>query len=118
MSIKLPQLNLGAMRIKKPWRSGVLGFMNPTRDWTIGFLLSATILVVGVAYTIFDFREQFSRTGQEVTLDNQPVIYEEKEVVRYAELYEEKEREFNALRAHRVYTPPPVELPVEPLAEE
>lgn len=97
--------------------SDVLRFMNPNRDWFLGLTAAVVLFILGAGYIAYDFYQQFGVPNQAVIVEERPVVYQGDEVVRYAELYEEKEREFNALRARRPYVPPVAEPEEEVLAE-
>lgn len=97
--------------------SDVLRFMNPNRDWLLGLTVAAVLFILGAGYIAYDFYQQFGVPSQAVVVEEQPVVYRSDEVVQYAELYEEKEREFNTLRARRPYVPPATEPEEEVLAE-
>lgn len=72
-------------------------FINPSRDWM--FVLSAAVLcfIAGVAYTAHDFRSQFSPTAA-TSNESSGVSYPASDVIRYAEIYNERESAFTELR--------------------
>jgi hypothetical protein len=85
--------------------------MNPVRDWTIALSIATLSFLVGTTFIAFDFYTQISQAPkQEVTVTEKPMTYNEKDVVRYAELYAERADMFNRLREEKVYVPPPVEI--------
>lgn len=103
--------------------------MNPVRDWTIALSIATLSFLVGTTFIAFDFYTQISQAPkQEVTVTEKPMTYNEKDVVRYAELYAERVDMFNKLREEKVYIQTPVEIEkesneqgeegVEPLATE
>ncbi len=76
-------------------------FVNPARDWGAGLMIAALTFCCGVGYLVFDFNAQFGAASDSIVIESQPVIYRDKEVQSYAELYFEKERMFNDLRRQR-----------------
>lgn len=84
--------------------------INPVRDWTRGLFTATLCFLIGVAFIGFDFYSQISQTfSQEIATETKPVIYKEKDVIRYAEFYAEKANTFNKLREQKAYIPPVVE---------
>jgi hypothetical protein len=100
------------------WKSGIQNYMNPSRDWTVGIGVATVLFLGGSVFIGFDFYDQFGAPARDVVAEIQPVVYQEKEVIQQAEVYDERERVFNMLRKSRVYVPPPAEQVTEPLAEE
>lgn len=73
-------------------------FVNPTRDWFVGLLGVIVCFCVGIAYIVYDFNMQVG-ADQDITLDGVDVIsYPERDVLRYADIYKEKQAAFDALR--------------------
>lgn len=73
--------------------------MNPVRDWTIGLMVATICFLVGVAFISYDFYTQISQDPKkDLVVESKPLVYKEKEVIRYAGLYAEKASTFNKLR--------------------
>lgn len=90
---------------KKKSKKKEVTLTNPLRDWSIGLILAVVLFISGVLVIVFDFYFQFvSPEIPEVT--EKPLIYRENEVREYANLYNEKAKEFKALRNAQVYIPP------------
>ena len=89
------------------WSGGTQNYMNPSRDWTWGIFTATVVFLGGSVFIGLDFYDQFGAPARDVVAEIQPIVYQEKEVVRYAELYNERERAFNMFREKKVYTVPP-----------
>jgi hypothetical protein len=108
------KFNLIARKSKKqtPFsvsRRSTIGYMKPLRDWTVGLAVAVVTFLSGVSFITYDFYRQSGVPTQEVTAEYEPVVYQEKEVIRFSEMYEEKERAFNTLRERRVYITEPLQ---------
>lgn len=93
-------------RFSKP---GDHEFVNPLRDWTIGLFVAVCIFLGGVGAIGLDFYLQFGAPNEAVPVEEQTVVYREREVVQYAEEYNKKETRFKELRTHTVSVPAKVE---------
>lgn len=85
--------------------------MNPLRDWSIGLIFAVVLFIGGVTMTLLDF--YFQLVSPEIPeISEKPLIYRQNEVVEYAEIYNQKVKDFNAARYSQEYVPPP-ETPTE-----
>ncbi|MCF7815881.1 MAG: hypothetical protein K9M10_04115 [Candidatus Pacebacteria bacterium] len=89
---KIPQV-----RLKK--RSG--GYVNQVRDWTIGLGLAGITFIGGISYIAYDAYVQFWKVTDSANVGGKVETYNEKEVKAYAAIYDDKEKEFEALRGIR-----------------
>lgn len=71
------------------------------RDWAIGLSCAVVTLVSGIVYIGLDFYEQYKSVNQDVAVEEQEVLYNDKEVIHYAELYKKREMTFDTLRQER-----------------
>lgn len=99
------QFDISALKQKLRLSSRAGEFVNPLRDWTIGFIAAVLVFVAGIAYAALDFYVQFGAPRTEVTIEQTPVQYREKEVLYHTELYRERERLFDELRRDRRFVP-------------
>ena len=88
---------------KKGKKRGAL--MNPLRDWSAGLITAVIVFVVGVTMTTIDFYFQLV-APETPEVSGTPLVYRQNEVIEYAELYNEKTKEFTAARSSEVYIPP------------
>ena len=104
-------------------------YVNPIRDWMKMLVLAVLVLLTGLSFFGFRFYTQFGTFEQGEISEQSAVIYNEKEVRTFAEMYSVKEAVFNKLRNDVQYIPPvqqedPVSLAtstegaLEPLAED
>ncbi len=104
-------------------------FMHLMRDWMSILGVSVLILILGVAYSAFDFYTQFGESSTGAPVPEKHIRYRDKEIVSFSDIYVEKEKAFNALRADAPPAPESVATPAtttvdmeigegEPLAEE
>lgn len=84
-------------------------FMRPTRDWMFILFCAVLIFNAGIIYSAFDFYTQFGEPQTNNAIEGKQIRYRDKEVIRVAKLYAEKETQFLSLRAHK---PPAPEVPV------
>ena len=96
-------------KTKNPVLSGgVLSFMHPLREWLGGLTIASVVLVSGGVYIAYDFYAQFYASEKTITIEGQAVMYQETEVIEYAELYNARDVVFQGLRAERRFIPTPV----------
>lgn len=95
-------------------------FADPNRDWARGLLTAIIFFIGAMVYVSVDFYLQFLAPNDEIMVDVEPVVYKDKDVVFYAEVYAERDVLFNTLRETRAYVPPQesAEDREVPLAEE
>jgi hypothetical protein len=104
-------VKLGAKSQKHSSKKSPREFINPIRDWTIGLFTATVLFLTGVVFIALDFYLQFIAEPQAFVAEDQLVVYPEKEVRHYAELYRKKEENFNAL--HSIIPFPVVDAVVE-----
>jgi hypothetical protein len=73
--------------------------MHPTRDWMIGLSGAALILLTGAAAIAYDFRVQFVLPPEAAPNTAAGVTYSERDVLYYAEQFQEKDARFDMLRS-------------------
>ncbi len=83
-------------------------FVNPQKHWFSGLTIATVLFLFSAMYIGIDFYIQFANPESEVLVDVAPLQYRDKDVVLYAEIYNEREAIFNALRAEITYVPPPI----------
>ena len=88
-------------------------FLHQSREWIRGLVFAAVLFSGGISFILYDFYTQFYVSPESVEVPVQEVIYREKDVRAYADRFDAKEREFNALRMSRrsVAAPLPVSVP-------
>lgn len=98
LSFKLPgRADTSAMSVSR--NANVQGYMNPMRDWALGLCVAILFFLVGAAYIAFDFYDQLGGIATiEVEDAPQPIVYRDKEIIFYADMYSKKELRFNTLR--------------------
>ncbi len=87
---------------------------DPVYYWVLGLIFAFVIFLVGVVFIISDFRAQFNSSDSENSTSEKPILYAEKEIKEYAELYRKKEEVFNELRKNKQV----IEQIVAPVVEE
>jgi len=80
-------------------------YMNPLTHWIGGLSLAIIVFLGGIVVITIDFYRQLNSVPESVTVEEQPVVYNEKDVRQYAESYIEKERVFNELRRQKTAVP-------------
>ena len=89
-------------------------YMNPVRDWSYGLVVAAVLFLSGVTMTAIDFYFQMKPKEPEATNTTSTNFAKQlDEVDEYAAEYNEKARQFNALRNSQVYVPPAEEVSIE-----
>src|SRR5690606_26472893 len=81
-------------------------YVSPARDWFVGLCIATACLVSGCVYVVLDFYNQVHTSLDASELKTDVVTYNERDVVRYAEIYTKKSAVFETMRVDRRFVAP------------